>query len=77
VELDFGGLAGASADDTCLRVAVGTPLAEVERRVIYATLDQCGGQKKRCAEILGISLKTLYNRLAAYHGAPRGDAALR
>ena len=77
VELDFGDLSGDSADGTCLRVPVGTPLAEVERRVIYATLDQCDGQKKRCAEVLGISLKTLYNRLAAYHDAPRGDAVLR
>ena len=77
VELDFGDLAGDSADGSCLRVPVGTPLAEVERRVIYATLDQCDGHKKRCAEVLGISLKTLYNRLAAYHDAPRADAILR
>jgi len=77
VDLEFGGLTVAEAAGDCLHVPVGTPLAEVERRMIYATLDQCGGQKKRCAEVLGISLKTLYNRLAAYHDAPRGDAVLR
>jgi len=46
--------------------AVGLSLAEVDRRLILATLDRLGGNKKRTAETLGISLKTLYNRLAAY-----------
>ena len=77
VEVDFGELAGEDADGTCVSIPVGTPLADVERRVIYATLDQCDGQKKRCAEVLGISLKTLYNRLAAYRDAPRGDTVRR
>ncbi|HEY2929157.1 sigma-54-dependent transcriptional regulator [Piscinibacter sp.] len=47
-------------------VRVGTPLAEVERRVTMATLEQCGRVKRTAARILGISLKTLYNRLEAY-----------
>jgi DNA-binding NtrC family response regulator len=52
----------------------GTPLAEVERRVILATLQQNGGDKRRTAEILGISLKTLYNRLKLYaRETPRGE----
>jgi DNA-binding NtrC family response regulator len=34
--------------------------------LILATLEQCGGVKTRAAEILGISLKTLYNRLVEY-----------
>ena len=45
---------------------VGTPIAEMERRLILATLDQCEGDKKRAAEVLKISLKTLYNRLNEY-----------
>jgi DNA-binding NtrC family response regulator len=40
---------------------VGTSLGEAERRLILATLE-CDGDKKKAAEILGISLKTLYNR---------------
>ena len=36
---------------------------------IFATLDHCRGNKRQCAEMLGVSLKTLYNRLAAYHAA--------
>jgi two-component system, NtrC family, response regulator AtoC len=49
-----------------LQVAVGTPLAEIERQVILATLAHFGHQKERTAAALGVSLKTLYNRLKEY-----------
>ncbi len=49
-----------------LAIPVGTSLAEVDRKLIFATLELCGGVKKRAADILGISLKTLYNRLEEY-----------
>jgi len=45
---------------------VGVSLDESERELILATLDRCGGDKKKTAGILGISLKTLYNRLHVY-----------
>jgi two-component system, NtrC family, response regulator HydG len=51
--------------------AIGLSLAEVDRRLILATLERLGGNKKRTAEMLGISLKTLYNRLAAYEREAR------
>jgi DNA-binding NtrC family response regulator len=38
----------------------------LERLLIEATLHQLGGNKTRTAETLGISLKTLYNRLNDY-----------
>jgi two-component system response regulator AtoC len=41
-------------------------LEESERQLILRTLEQCGGDKKKAAQILGISLKTLYNRLHLY-----------
>ena len=44
----------------------GGSLDDAERQLILATLERCGGDKKRAAEILGISLKTLYNRLHLY-----------
>ena len=44
---------------------VGSTLEEVSRRLIEATLAECGS-KRKAADMLGISLKTLYNRLAAY-----------
>jgi two-component system response regulator AtoC len=51
---------------TTITIRVGTPLEEVERRVTLATLAYCGHVKRKAAEILGVSLKTLYNRLEAY-----------
>jgi two-component system, NtrC family, response regulator AtoC len=47
-------------------VAAGTTLAQVERAVILATLEQHGQNRERTAAALGISLKTLYNRLKQY-----------
>jgi len=52
-----------------LRVELGTSLADIERRAILATLRFCAGNKNRAAEVLGISLKTLYNRLSEYRTA--------
>jgi two-component system, NtrC family, response regulator AtoC len=48
-----------------LTVRVGSTLDEVSRRLIEATLAECGS-KRKAADMLGISLKTLYNRLAIY-----------
>jgi two-component system response regulator HydG len=53
---------------------VGESLDEVEREFIFKTLDFTNGNKVRAAQILGISLKTLYNRLVRYNGKDR-DAA--
>lgn len=63
--------AGAAAgpveeSEQALRVRVGSSIEEVERRLILATLEQLDGDKKRAAKVLGISLKTLYNRLNVY-----------
>jgi two-component system, NtrC family, response regulator AtoC len=49
-----------------LHLKVGTSLADAERRIILATLDQYEGDKRATAETLGVSLKTLYNRLNQY-----------
>ncbi len=49
-----------------VRVAVGSSIAEAEKKLILATLEEYDGDKKQAAEILGVSLKTLYNRLNAY-----------
>jgi two-component system, NtrC family, response regulator AtoC len=55
-----------------LSVRVGTTLDEVSRRLIEATLAECGS-KRKAADMLGISLKTLYNRLAVYKSEPEGS----
>lgn len=45
---------------------VGTPLEEVERQMILRTLVKTSNNKTRAAELLGISLKTLHNKLNLY-----------
>jgi DNA-binding NtrC family response regulator len=47
-------------------LALGSSLEELEREFIRRTLEFTGGNKPRAAEMLGISLKTLYNRLERY-----------
>jgi DNA-binding NtrC family response regulator len=54
----------------CLQFEIGTSLSDMERKTILATLDQCSGDKRRTAEMLGVSLKTLYNRLSEYGRTP-------
>ena len=49
-----------------LVVEIGKSIDEVEKRLILATLEEYGGDKLRAAKTLGISLKTLYNRLSVY-----------
>ncbi|MFX1671788.1 sigma-54 dependent transcriptional regulator [Paraburkholderia sp. A2WS-5] len=63
---------------TAVTIPFGTSLADADRQLILATLEQCGGVKTRAAEILGISLKTLYNRLVEYgNESGKGDAPAR
>jgi len=52
-------------EDT-ITVPVGTPLEEVERQMILRTLQKTSNNKTRAAELLGISLKTLHNKLNLY-----------
>lgn len=49
-----------------LSVDIGASVAEVEKDLILATLDKCAGRKEKAASILGVSVKTLYNRLRKY-----------
>lgn len=49
-----------------LEIELGTPLEEVERRVILGTLDYTRGEKTKAARLLGIGRKTLYRKLARY-----------
>lgn len=44
----------------------GQTIEEMERELIASTLDAVNGNKTQAAEMLGISLKTLYNRLNQY-----------
>ena len=51
--------------------AVGTPLEEIERRMLFKTLAFFDNNKARTAEALGVTTKTIYNRLAHYQSQAR------
>ena len=77
VELEYTSGDSAAATrvgtDGCLRVPLGTSVAEAERELILATIEHhCGGNKRKAAEQLGLSLKTVYNKLAEYRPPPSG-----
>jgi DNA-binding NtrC family response regulator len=65
----------ASTSDAEITLPIGIPLAEVERRMILAALAHFDRNKERTAAALGISIKTLYNRLKDYErqAASEGD----
>ncbi len=52
------------SEDGALRIPLGRTLDEVEREYMSETLKSVNNDRKRAAQILGISLRTLYNRLA-------------
>lgn len=70
-EMERHGPVGAGADR--IQLPVGTSIADAERALIEATLRRFNGQKEKSAVALGISLKTLYNRLRTYGNAASED----
>src|SRR6201997_311766 len=72
---DFGRAPStASAGLGAIRFPVGTTVDAVERELIVQTLAATSQNKTRAAELLGISLKTLHNKLKEYE-AGRKDAS--
>jgi DNA-binding NtrC family response regulator len=66
----------SSGDPNAVHLGVGTTVGEAEKLLILKTLESTGNNKTRAAEILGISLKTLHNKLKEY-GAATADPALK
>jgi len=54
-------------------IPLGQPMEEVERIVIEETLNMNDGDRRKTAEILGISYKTLYNKTKKYKAAGGAD----
>ena len=50
----------------CVQLPIGMSMADAERELLLATLRHCGGNKRRTADVLGVSLKTVYNKLVGY-----------
>ncbi|HXY51958.1 MAG TPA: sigma-54 dependent transcriptional regulator [Terriglobales bacterium] len=63
----------AANDPEAVRLGVGTTVEEAEKLLILKTLEATNNNKTRAAEILGISLKTLHNKLKEY-GNSAADA---
>lgn len=78
---NFGSSHGArpapeTNEEDSVRLPVGSTVAEAERALIQLTLRHTRNNKTRAAEILGISLKTLFNKLKEYGAeAERGQSA--
>jgi DNA-binding NtrC family response regulator len=68
---DFGRPLSALSDDG-LSLRAGLTVAEAERRLIQETLKFTHNNKTRAAEMLGISLKTLHNKLKEYESQSQG-----
>ena len=66
------GLPSMPASDTTVSVEVGTTVDEAERQLILKTLMSTQNNKTRAAEILGISTKTLQNKLKEYAATDAG-----
>jgi DNA-binding NtrC family response regulator len=64
------GPAATAAPDDSVAEAAFSPLSELEKRHILAALDRCKNNRTQAAKLLGISVKTLRNRLADYGVAP-------
>ena len=70
----------AAAADAATRSFVGRTVSEVEQDLILQTLNHCLGNRTHAANILGISIRTLRNKLKEYSEAgievpvPRGEA---
>ena len=57
------------SDLSGIKFPVGTTVDAMERELILQTLNATGNNKTRAADLLGISLKTLHNKLKEYGGA--------
>ena len=64
------GAAPSAEEAPSISVKLGASLADAERELILATLQHYGSHKERTAAVLGVSLKTLYNRLKEYVNDP-------
>lgn len=54
---------GATPSDRAIVIPFGTPMEEIERRVIEETLRRTGGDKALAARILGVSTRTIYRKI--------------
>ncbi len=69
--LPGGGLPGSTDPAALSPVGAGAPIRELERRHLESTLVMTRGNRTQAAEMLGISLRTMRNRIREYGLPPR------
>jgi DNA-binding NtrC family response regulator len=65
----------AAPDNDLVQFSIGTTVEDAEKGLILRTLEHTKNNKTRAAEILGISLKTLHNKLKEYGSKEVGAGA--
>jgi DNA-binding NtrC family response regulator len=59
-------LAPSLAPTEVMPLLIGSTVDEVERELVLQTLDRCGGNRTRAARVLGVSVRTLRNKIRQY-----------
>ena len=56
----------AIAPRRVVRLLIGATVGEIERELVLQTLGRCGGNRTRAARVLGVSVRTLRNKIKQY-----------
>jgi len=59
----------ASSPEEIIPLLIGATVGEVERQLVLHTLARCDGNRTRAARVLGISVRTLRNKIREYAGS--------
>lgn len=59
-------VAPALAPNEIVPLLIGSTVGEVERELVLQTLGRCGGNRTRAARVLGMSVRTLRNKIRQY-----------
>jgi len=66
-------VAADEEDDGSVSFRIGTSIEQMEKKMLLKTLAYYGNNKRKAADALGITTKTIYNKLAHYRAAPQQD----
>lgn len=58
--------APAMAPDQVVPLLIGATVGEIERELVLQTLARCDGNRTRAARVLGVSVRTLRNKIRQY-----------
>jgi len=56
----------AVAPDRIVPLLIGATVGEIERELVLQTLARCDGNRTRAARVLGVSVRTLRNKIRQY-----------